>query len=198
MRIRLVAAVAASGLVASVGACAPATATQSTQPRPATPATQARADTSRPAPGAGGVSTPNADPFPSTYVVPASRPTLIRDVAILTAAGPTIRNGSVLIRDGKIAAVGTTVSAPADADVIDGRGKYVTPGIIDDHSHVGVYAAPGVDALSDGNEATNPVTAQVWAEHSVWPQDPQFPRNLAGGVTTVSYTHLTLPTIYSV
>jgi len=48
-----------------------------------------------------------------------------------------------------------------------------------------VYAAPGGDALSDGNEATNPSTPQVWAEHSVWPQDPQFPRDLAGGVTTM-------------
>ena len=103
----------------------------------------------------------------------------------MTAAGPTIRNGSVLLRDGKIAAVGTTVSAPPDADVIDGRGKFLTPGVIDDHSHLGVYAAPGGDALSDGNELTNPVTANVWAEHSVWPQDPQFPRALASGVTTV-------------
>jgi imidazolonepropionase-like amidohydrolase len=48
-----------------------------------------------------------------------------------------------------------------------------------------VYAAPGGEALSDGNEATAPTTARVWAEHSVWPQDPQFPRVLAGGVTTV-------------
>jgi hypothetical protein len=69
--------------------------------------------------------------------------------------------------------------------VIDGQGKYLTPGIVDDHSHLGVYSAPGGDALSDGNEATNPVTSYVWAEHSVWPQDPQFPRNLAGGVTTL-------------
>ena len=164
--------------------CAPAPATPAPQPRPATATTPARTDSTRQAPGAGGVSAPNADPFPSTYVAPATRPTLIRDVTIMTAAGPTIRNGSVLLRDGKIAAVGTTVSAPADADVIDGRGKYVTPGIVDDHSHLGVYAAPGVDANSDGNEMTNPVTAQVWAEHSVWPQDPQFPRALAAGVTT--------------
>ncbi|HEY8852027.1 MAG TPA: amidohydrolase [Gemmatimonadaceae bacterium] len=110
---------------------------------------------------------------------------VIRNVNILTAAGPIIRNGAILLQNGKIAAVGAGVNAPADAIVIDGAGKYVTPGIIDDHSHLGVYAAPGVDALSDGNEATNPSTPYVWAEHSVWPQDPQFPRNLAGGVTTL-------------
>jgi imidazolonepropionase-like amidohydrolase len=135
--------------------------------------------------GAGAVSAPNANPFPSTYRPYPSRTTVIRNASILTAAGPLIRGGSVLIRDGKIAAVGATVDAPGDAVVIDGAGKYVTPGLVDTHSHLGVYAAPGGQALSDGNEATNPVTANVWAEHSVWPQDPQFPRNLAGGVTTL-------------
>jgi imidazolonepropionase-like amidohydrolase len=110
---------------------------------------------------------------------------VIRNVTIMTAAGPTIPNGSVLVRDGTIAAVGASVDAPAGATVIDGRGKVLTPGIIDTHSHIGVYAAPGGAALSDGNEMTNPVTANVWAEHSIWPQDPQFPRDLAGGVTTM-------------
>jgi imidazolonepropionase-like amidohydrolase len=137
------------------------------------------------APGAGAISSPNADPFPSTYRPFASRTTLIRNVTVMTAAGPTIQNGSVLLRDGKIAGVGTNVAAPSDALVIDGAGKFVTPGLIDNHSHLGVYASPGVAANSDGNEATNPVTAHVWAEHSVWPHDPQFPRNLAGGVTTL-------------
>src|SRR5689334_12287656 len=184
MRHRFVGSVAMGGVVAALGACAPAKSTAAAQqPRPAAAATPAR-DTTRPAPGLGAVSAPNADPFPSTYVVPTSRATLIRNVTILTAAGPTIRDGSILLRDGKIAAVGTSVSAPGDAEVIDGRGKYLTPGIIDDHSHMGVYAAPGGDALSDGNELTNPVTANVWAEHSVWPQDPQFPRALGSGVTT--------------
>src|SRR5205823_5351565 len=136
-------------------------------------------------PGPGGISTPNADPFPSTYQPFPRRTTLIRNATIMTAAGPTLQNGSVLLRDGKIAAVGTNLGAPADAVVIDGTGKFVTPGIIDVHSHIGDYPAPGVDANSDGNEATNPVTANVWAEHSVWPQDPQFPRALAGGVTTM-------------
>jgi imidazolonepropionase-like amidohydrolase len=135
--------------------------------------------------GPGAVSAPNADPFPSTYRPSSSRTTVLRNVNIFTGAGPLIRNGAVLMRDGKIAAVGATVDAPADAVVIDGRGRYVTPGLVDTHSHLGVYPAPGGDALSDGNEATNPSTPHVWAEHSVWPQDAQFPRNLAGGVTTL-------------
>ena len=103
----------------------------------------------------------------------------------MTAAGPTIQNGSVLLRDGKIVAVGANLAAPSDAIVVDGTGKCVTPGLIDTHSHLGVYPAPGTSGNNDGNEATSPVTAHVWAEHSVWPQDPQFPRNLAGGITTL-------------
>jgi imidazolonepropionase-like amidohydrolase len=104
---------------------------------------------------------------------------------VLTAAGPVLHDASVLMRDGKIVTVGASVDAPPDATIVDGTGKYVTPGIIDAHSHMGVYAAPAVEALSDGNEMTDPVTPFVWAEHSVWPQDPQFPRALSGGVTTV-------------
>src|SRR5437868_11993437 len=137
--------------------------------------------------GTGATSLPNADPFPSTYRPIASRPTVIRNVTILTAAGPTIRNGAVLLTNAKISQVGATVNAPSDAIVVDGTGKYVTPGIIDTHSHIGGGAAPGDQGAQtdDINEATNPVTANVWVEHSVWPQDPQFPRSLAGGVTTI-------------
>jgi imidazolonepropionase-like amidohydrolase len=154
---------------------------------PAPAPTPPRPDTSKSGAGLGGTSSPNADPFPSTYRRFASVPTVIRNATILTAAGPTIRGGSVLLQDGKIAAVGTTVNTPANAVVVDGTGKFVTPGIIDTHSHIGAGGAPG-DAgaqTDDVNEATNPVTAQVWVEHSVWPQDPQFPRSLAGGVTTI-------------
>jgi imidazolonepropionase-like amidohydrolase len=142
-------------------------------------------DEKKPPPGRGGVSSPNDDPFPSTYQVPQSKPYVIRNVTIMTAAGPSIRGGSVLVQDGRIAAVGTLIDAPADAVIVDGTGKYLTPGVVDVHSHLGVYPAPGVSALADGNEATSPATPQVWAEHSVWPQDAAFPRNLAGGVTTL-------------
>ncbi|WP_345784857.1 amidohydrolase [Roseisolibacter agri] len=184
------AALLAGALAVTLGACARSrAATPSTGATPAQSATTASpatpAGAARSGPGAGALSQPNADPFPSTYRVAATRPTVIRNVTIMTAAGPSIRNGAILLRDGKVAAVGATVDAPADAVVIDGGGRFVTPGIIDTHSHLGVYPAPGTQALSDGNEATNPVTANVWAEHSVWPQDPQFPRNLAGGVTTL-------------
>jgi imidazolonepropionase-like amidohydrolase len=136
-------------------------------------------------PGPGALSLPNANPFPSTYVPFASRPTVIRNVNIFTATGPLIRNGAILMQDGKIVSVGATVNAPANAVIIDGAGKYVTPGIVDDHSHLGANAAPNVWARSDANELVNPVTGYVWVEHSVWPQDPQFPRDLAGGVTTI-------------
>jgi imidazolonepropionase-like amidohydrolase len=121
--------------------------------------------------------------YPSTYQRRPSAPVLIRNANVFTGAGAELRNASVLFQDGKIVAVGADLTAPAGAQVIDGTGKWVTPGIIDTHSHIGVYAAPGTQAESDGNEATNPVTAEVWAEHSIWPHDPQIPLALAGGVT---------------
>ena len=123
--------------------------------------------------------------YVSTYRRRPFQPVLIRNVSVLSGAGPELRNTSVLFQDGKIVAVGASLSAPAGALVIDGTGKWVTPGIIDTHSHLGVYAAPGTSAESDGNEATNPNTAEVWAEHSVWPQDPQIPLAIAGGVTVM-------------
>ncbi len=123
--------------------------------------------------------------YPSTYRRRPNPPVLIRNATILTATGEEIRGGSILFRDGRIVAVGASVSAPSDAQVVDGTGKFVTPGIIDTHSHLGVYAAPGTQAESDGNEATNPNTAEVWAEHSIWPHDPQIPLAIAGGVTVM-------------
>jgi imidazolonepropionase-like amidohydrolase len=123
--------------------------------------------------------------YPSTYRRRANPPVLIRNATVLTATGQELSNASVLFRDGKLVAVGTGLQAPPDGQVIDGTGKFVTPGIIDTHSHLGVYAAPGTAAESDGNEATNPVTAEVWAEHSIWPQDPQIPLAIAGGVTVM-------------
>ena len=136
--------------------------------------------TTAPAP-APEVSSAERPQYPSTYQRHPSAPVLIRNATLLTAAGPEQKNASILFADGKIMAIGADVAAPPDATVVDGTGKFVTPGIIDTHSHMGVYAAPGSPAESDGNEATNPVTAQVWAEHSFWPQDPQIPLAVDGG-----------------
>ena len=110
---------------------------------------------------------------------------LIVNATILTGTGERIENGSLLIADGRISQVSQGSLKAGDAEVIDAEGRWVTPGLIDVHSHLGVYASPGIKAHSDGNEATSPVTAQVWAEHSVWPQDPGFNRARAGGVTAL-------------
>ena len=173
--MRMLVAVAAAALLG----CASGQAARPVEPAPIKP------DTAGPPPGPGALSVPNADPFPSTYTPVASHPTAIQNATIFTAAGPRLERATILLQNGKVAAIGTDIQIPADAVLIDGTGKYVTPGLIDTHSHLGVYPAPGTEANSDGNEATSPATPQVWAEHSVWPQDPQFPRNLAGGVTTL-------------
>jgi imidazolonepropionase-like amidohydrolase len=173
-------------LGASVMACvAQAPARTTTAPAPAQVAATSAPDTTRVQPGPGALSQPNADPYPSTYRAFPGRTTVIRNATIMTAAGPTLRGATIVLRDGKVVALGNDVAVPADAVVLDGTGKFVTPGIVDTHTHLGVYPAPGVEALSDGNEATNPSTPNVWAEHSVYAQDPQFPRALAAGVTTV-------------
>ncbi len=129
----------------------------------------------------------NADPYPSTYKPYPSTPTVIRGATIYDGEGGRIERGVVFLSDGKVTRIGgPDTPVPADATVIDGTGKWVTPGIIDIHSHLGDYPSPAVEAHSDGNEATGPVRSEVWAEHSVWPQDPGFSRALVnGGVTAL-------------
>ncbi|MFM9851893.1 MAG: amidohydrolase [Sphingomonadaceae bacterium] len=155
----------------------------------ATACTQPATKPTSPATKVAPVAKTNADPFPSTYKAYPGVPTLIRNVTIYDGEGGRIENGSLLFIDGKIKSLGGAIAdsdIPAGTKTIDGTGKWVTPGIIDIHSHLGDYASPQVDALSDGNEATGPVRSEVWAEHSVWPQDPGFSRALAnGGVTSL-------------
>ena len=105
---------------------------------------------------------------------------------VLTAAGQRFAPGVVILAGGSIREVGAAgaVTVPEGAHVIDATNRYVTPGIIDAHSHLGVYSSPGVTAARDGNEMSAPVTANVRAEYAYWPQDPGIPRALAGGVTT--------------
>lgn len=127
----------------------------------------------------------SAEAYASTYEPMPSESTLITNATIYTGTGEKIENGQLLISDGRIAAIGNQVDAPEGVKTIDANGKFVTPGIIDVHSHLGDYPSPSVDAHADGNEMTSPNTAQVWAEHSVWPQDPGFITALAGGVTSL-------------
>lgn len=124
-------------------------------------------------------------PFPSTYKPYPGEPVALVGATVFDGAGGRIDNGTVLLRDGKVVAAGAGLATDGYR-VIDGSGKFVTPGVIDIHSHLGDYPTPSVEAHSDGNEATSPTTPEVWAEHSVWPQDPGFTRALAnGGVTSL-------------
>lgn len=119
-----------------------------------------------------------------SFLPPSQRVILIYNATIWTAVGPILQKSSVLIRDGRIVAIGKKLSAP-NAAKIDAKGRILTPGLIDTHSHMGVYPSIQLRATADGNEMTRPVTAYAWAEHSVWTQDPAFPRAVAGGTTTV-------------
>lgn len=122
---------------------------------------------------------------PSKRPAPSGPAVLLRGARVMTAAGVDYPKADVLFRGDTIVAVGTSVTVPKDAEVIDARGKTITPGIIDTHSHIGVYAQPGLTAHADGNELVSPTTPQVRAEDGYWPQDPQIERARAGGVTTM-------------
>ena len=122
--------------------------------------------------------------YAGRYQPLASEPTILQGATVLTGTGERIDNADVVMQDGKIVAVGSGLDSTG-MNVVNASDMWVTPGVIDVHSHLGNYPSPGVDAHSDGNEATDPNTAQVWAEHSVWPQDPGFVAALAGGVTSL-------------
>ncbi len=126
-------------------------------------------------------------PYPSTYERYPGVPTALVGATVYDGAGGMIENGTVLFADGLVVGIGgADLAIPEGYTRIDATGQFVTPGIIDIHSHLGDYPTPSVDAHSDGNEATDPITPEVWAEHSVWPQDPGFSRALAnGGITTL-------------
>lgn len=131
-----------------------------------------------------GTSQDGPESYLSRYEALPSATTILQNATVLTGTGERLDDADVLMQDGKIAAVGSDLAA-GDAVVVDATGMWITPGVIDVHSHLGNYPSPSVDAHADGNEATDPNTAEVWAEHSVWPQDPGFVTALAGGVTSL-------------
>ncbi|ATC86340.1 MULTISPECIES: amidohydrolase [Pseudoalteromonas] len=126
----------------------------------------------------------NKNPYPSTYQPVSTSSTLITNATVLTGTGERLDEADVLLVDGKVQQVGKDLTATADV-TIDAQGKWVTPGIIDVHSHLGAYPSPSVESHQDGNEMTSPNTAEVWVEHSVWPQDPGFNRAREGGITSL-------------
>ncbi len=111
---------------------------------------------------------------------------LIKDARLVLVSSPSIDKGWILLEDGNIKDLGAGDAPELEVDqVISAEGKIISPGIIDTHSHMGVYPHPGVKAHSDGNEAVGPNTAEVWAENSFWPQDPALWRALSSGITTI-------------
>lgn len=133
--------------------------------------------------------------FESTYSPNLETTTLITNAKIIDGTGSNTFKGSICIHQGRIKVISVnqtvnTIKNPTNinceyTNLIDAKNKYVTPGIIDVHSHLGNYPTPSVSAHNDGNEITSPITSEVYAEHGVWPQDPGFDEALKGGVTTL-------------
>jgi len=113
--------------------------------------------------------------------IPRGHLVAVTNATVLTAANGTIERGTVLIRDGRIAAVGRDVAVPRGAEVIDGTGKYVIPGIIDSHSHMAIEG--GI------NEGTENLTPQVRIADEIDHDDISLWNALAGGVTTIHVLH---------
>jgi imidazolonepropionase-like amidohydrolase len=127
-------------------------------------------------------------PLTSTYKPLPRHDTIIVGATILDGTGQRIENGSILLRDGKVVAIGAALVVPADAEVVEAHGRFVTPGIIDPHSHMGNAAPPWTAddiRVWDVNETSDPNTAHMRAEDAIRTQDPLFIRALAAGVTTV-------------
>lgn len=107
----------------------------------------------------------------------------IRHATVLPVTGPPIPDGTVVIDQGKIVALGGPV--PPGTPELDATGLWLTPGLIDMHSHMGVYPWPGGSGDADGNEMSEPFTPRVWAGDSFDPEDPAIARARAGGITTI-------------
>ena len=106
----------------------------------------------------------------------------LRGGTVLTITQGVIENGTVLIQRGKITAIGKDIAVPAGIPVLEVHGRFVMPGIIDSHSHIGFSG-------DDVNEMTDPVTPQIWMKEALNPWDDSILKTLSGGVTTVKTMH---------
>lgn len=128
------------------------------------------------------------NPFPSTYEPAPAADVLIVNATILDGLGAHLDNASLLLRDGRIAAIGPDLEAPPGVRVLDANGRWVTPGVIDPHSHLGSASLPFTPQelqAWDVNEIGDPVSPHLYVETTVRAQDPGFDAALAGGVTTL-------------
>ena len=131
---------------------------------------------------------PVDNPFPSTYQPAAPEDTLFLDATILDGAGNRHERASLLIRDGHVAAIGSAIDAPGGVRVIDADGRWITPGIVDPHSHLGSGSMPYTPVeLSawDVNEIGDPAVPHLYVETTIRTQDPGFAAALSGGVTSL-------------
>jgi len=115
---------------------------------------------------------------------PSSRLWAITNARICPADAPPF-TGTLILADGQIQALGPRLAIPKGATVVDAEGGWVIPGLVDPHSHMGIYPLPGAPAHSDGNEASDPITPQVRTLDALHLEDPAFGMALSGGVTTV-------------
>ncbi len=128
------------------------------------------------------------DPVASTYAPPARSDLVIRHATILDGAGRRIENGDIILHDGRIIAIGTDLPNPGNVREIEARGRWVTPGVIDVHSHDGTYVLPltTIDKdSSDVAELSDMNVADTWIESAINTQDTAFSRALQNGVTAI-------------
>ena len=109
---------------------------------------------------------------------------VLRGGTLWTATGAVLPDTDLLLSNGQIALMGKGLTVPPGTAEVDVRGKIVTPGLVDMHSHLGLYAVPNSLAHSDGNEMTSPTTPMVRAIDAFDPEDAAIARAVAGGVTT--------------
>ena len=128
------------------------------------------------------------EPQASALEEPQMAALVLKGATLYTVTNGIVPNGILVVQDGKIVAVGPSseVTVPDGAVVRDVSGKVILPGLVDTHSHLGVYPHPRVPANADGNETTGPVQSVVRALDAIYPSDPGIRMAQAGGITTAN------------
>jgi imidazolonepropionase-like amidohydrolase len=124
----------------------------------------------------------------TTHSEEAPLPIVFRGATVLTVRNGAVADADLVIDKGKIVAVGKRgqVQVPSHATIRDVAGKFIIPGLVDTHSHIGIYPRPSIEAHSDGNEMTGAVQPGIRAVDAIWPGDPGIRMATAGGVTTAN------------